>query len=166
LAIRDEHTIGLARLAQAFGPGPSAKIFDTTDFGYRKITVERPLRLNFQASAERIARVSSQSAFLALATSKKKGKAGEEEIAEGVRKREQILGVLNSLDAATLYQDRAVFEGVLQSALDAARVRTAAPVRKALLAALARRILRPSHAWIRTGIPSLIPICGITRTCR
>ncbi len=31
------------------------KIFDNADFGFHKITVERPLRLNFQASAERIA---------------------------------------------------------------------------------------------------------------
>jgi type I restriction enzyme M protein len=27
-----------------------SKIFDNDDFGYNKITVERPLRLNFQAS--------------------------------------------------------------------------------------------------------------------
>ncbi len=40
-----------------------SKVFDSTDFGYRKITVERPLRLNFQASAERIARLQEQSAF-------------------------------------------------------------------------------------------------------
>src|SRR5439155_531463 len=29
-----------------------AKIFQTTAFGYRKVTIERPLRLNFQASPE------------------------------------------------------------------------------------------------------------------
>jgi type I restriction enzyme M protein len=31
-----------------------SKIFDNSDFGYSTITVERPLRLNFQASSERI----------------------------------------------------------------------------------------------------------------
>lgn len=31
-----------------------SKIFDNNDFGYNNITVERPLRLNFQASSERI----------------------------------------------------------------------------------------------------------------
>jgi hypothetical protein len=30
--------------------GEFAKIFDTTDFGYREIRVERPLRLNLQAT--------------------------------------------------------------------------------------------------------------------
>jgi type I restriction enzyme M protein len=34
-----------------------SRIFPTTHFGFRKITVERPLRLNFQASADRIARL-------------------------------------------------------------------------------------------------------------
>jgi len=48
------------------------KVFDTTDFGYRKITVERPLRLNFQASEERLGRLHEQTAFVALAQSKKK----------------------------------------------------------------------------------------------
>jgi hypothetical protein len=44
------------------------KIFDTTDFGYRKITVERPLRLNFAITPERIARLRSERAFVNLAT--------------------------------------------------------------------------------------------------
>lgn len=107
--------------------------------GYRKVTVERPLRLNFQASAERIARLRSQAAFLALATSKKKGKAGEEEIAEGVRKQEQILAVLNAMDSVVLYRDRAQFAELLDGALDEADLRVAAPVRKAILAALGEK---------------------------
>ena len=48
-----------------------SKIFDNEDFGYHKITVERPLRLNFQASSERIARLEEESAFRNLAVSKK-----------------------------------------------------------------------------------------------
>ena len=32
-----------------------SRVYPTTHFGYRRITVERPLRLNFQASPERIA---------------------------------------------------------------------------------------------------------------
>ena len=32
----------------------SSKIFKTTDFGYRRITVERPLRISVQLSDERI----------------------------------------------------------------------------------------------------------------
>ena len=44
---------------------PISRIFRNEDFGYRTITVERPLRLNFQASPERIAHLAEQSAFAA-----------------------------------------------------------------------------------------------------
>ncbi|MDB9317589.1 N-6 DNA methylase [Nodularia spumigena] len=48
-----------------------SKIFDNRDFGFLKITVERPLRLNFQVSQERLALLWEQSAFQNLATTKK-----------------------------------------------------------------------------------------------
>jgi type I restriction enzyme M protein len=47
----------IATITQLFGDfaeGPLCKIFDNTAFGYQRITVERPLKLNFQASPERI----------------------------------------------------------------------------------------------------------------
>ena len=34
-----------------------SKVFNNADFGFHKITVERPLRLNFQATPERIVRL-------------------------------------------------------------------------------------------------------------
>ena len=137
--LADEHIIELARLAQAFEAGPYTKIFDTTDFGYRKITVERPLRLNFQASAERIGRLRMQPAFIALATSKKKGKDAEEEIADGMRKQQQVLAVLKALDSAALYKDRVALQQLLDDALGAAGARVAATVRKAILGALGEK---------------------------
>ena len=48
------------------------KIFHNADFGFHKITVERPLRLNFQVTEERIARLEEESGFKNLATSNKK----------------------------------------------------------------------------------------------
>ncbi|GIX49457.1 MAG: hypothetical protein KatS3mg131_3668 [Candidatus Tectimicrobiota bacterium] len=62
-----------------------SKIFPTTHFGYRKITVERPLRLNFQASPERIARLEEERGFRALAESKKKGPRRREGTKRGAR---------------------------------------------------------------------------------
>src|SRR6266699_3039195 len=52
-----------------------SRIFPTTHFGFRKITVERPLQLNFQASPERILRLEEERGFEALSQSKKKGAA-------------------------------------------------------------------------------------------
>src|SRR5262249_23714901 len=90
-----------------------SKIFDNADFGFHKITVERPLRLNFQASAERIARLDFEPAFRALASSQKKNeKARLEEIAEGERRQEAICALLREFGQTTgerLYKDRAVF---------------------------------------------------------
>ncbi len=38
----------ITQLYDSFEPGPYCQIFNTTDFGYRRITIERPLRLRFQ----------------------------------------------------------------------------------------------------------------------
>ena len=37
-----------------------SRIFPTTHLGFHKVTVERPLRLNFQASPERVARLEEE----------------------------------------------------------------------------------------------------------
>ncbi len=52
-----------------------SKMFDNEDFGYRKITIERPQKLNFKVSAERIARLDNETGFKSLATSAKKDPA-------------------------------------------------------------------------------------------
>jgi type I restriction enzyme M protein len=49
-----------------------SRIFPTTHFGFRKITVERPLRLNFQATPERLARLDEEKGFQSLAQSRKR----------------------------------------------------------------------------------------------
>ena len=51
-----------------------SRIYPTTHFGFRKITVERPLRLDFQASPERIARLDDQRAFVNLARVAQEGR--------------------------------------------------------------------------------------------
>ncbi len=41
----------ITQLYADLAPGPFCKLFNTTDFGYRRITIERPLRLRFQVRA-------------------------------------------------------------------------------------------------------------------
>jgi type I restriction enzyme M protein len=115
-----------------------SKIFDNQDFGYWRITVERPLRLNFQASEERLARLETESAFVNLAVSKKRGGAALEEIEAGKALQESIKTALRSL-GETLYKNRDEFETALTDALRAADVKIAAPVKKAILNALSER---------------------------
>ena len=52
--ISDEQIAEITRIYGEFAEGEHCKIFANEDFGYRKITVERPLRLNFQTSEERL----------------------------------------------------------------------------------------------------------------
>src|SRR5262249_15888737 len=79
-------------------------IFPNNHFGFRKITVERPLRLNFQATSERIARLEDEKSFQNLAQSKKKGAAGAKEQEHGRALQDSIRVMLRSLPA-TLYKD-------------------------------------------------------------
>lgn len=53
--LSDDEVAEIAKLHEAFEEGPNSKIFATTDFGYRRITVERPLRLRFSVTPEKLA---------------------------------------------------------------------------------------------------------------
>jgi type I restriction enzyme M protein len=120
-----------------FELGERSKIFETTEFGYRKITVERPLRLNFQASVERLARLALEPGFQNLAVSKKRdGKVKAAEEAEGRKQQAAILGALKKMPT-TIFKDRAVFVAELDSRMKQARIKVPGPVRKAILSALA-----------------------------
>jgi type I restriction enzyme M protein len=133
------HIRQISDIFTTFEEGGHSKIFDTTDFGYRKIIVERPLRLNFQASPERIERLKEQSAFARLALSKKKNpdmRAMEEEA--GRQQQQAILHMLEGLPDA-LFKDRAEFEKILNRAVRKAKVKLSVPLRKAILAALSER---------------------------
>ncbi len=118
-----------------------SKLFENREFGFLKITVERPLRLNFQASAERIAKLDEQSAFVNLASSKKRkdDAAYRAEIAAGQETQAAIKAALQAMDSETLYRNRPAFEAVLEDALKKAGIKVGAPVKKAILAALSER---------------------------
>lgn len=120
-----------------------SKVFDNEDFGYHKITVDRPLRLNFQASPERIARLDAQSGFANLATSNKKNeKARLDEIEAGKQRQEQVRGLLNSFakqHGSRLYKDRTEFLSALRDLDRASGVNLTAPELKAVVAALGER---------------------------
>jgi type I restriction enzyme M protein len=115
------------------------KIFDNTDFGFNRITVERPLKLNFQASEERIARLADENGWQNLLKSKKKGEAAEAEIAEGKALQEAVLRVLSGLDGTRLYRSRPDFVADLKAEAKGRGVKMAATVQKAVLSALSER---------------------------
>ena len=115
-----------------------SKILENRELGFLKITVERPLRLNFQASEERLARLSEQKAFEDLVTSKKRKDAQVQqlEIETGESLQNQILTALRSLDNNKFYLSRIVFMKDLERVLKTAGLKLKEPVIKAILSAL------------------------------
>ncbi|ACB84382.1 class I SAM-dependent DNA methyltransferase [Natranaerobius thermophilus JW/NM-WN-LF] len=137
--ISPEQIDKISKIYGEFKEGEYSKIFDNEDFGYYKITVERPLRLNFQASDERIERLKEQRAFQNLAKSKKKDPAKkEEEINEGEEQQEAIINVLKSMDE-TVYKNREEFTKILDEALKDAGIKLKASLKKAVLKALSEQ---------------------------
>jgi type I restriction enzyme M protein len=134
-----DHIATLAKTYGEFRTSDIAKVFDNQDFGYRRITVERPLRLSFQASAERIERLSEESAFAALVKSKKKGASGEREAEGGRALQQQIVAALKTLDASNVVKNRDAFEKLLRGAFQKAKLDVPTPVFKSILSALSER---------------------------
>ncbi|HAU0794595.1 TPA: SAM-dependent DNA methyltransferase [Legionella pneumophila] len=118
-----------------------SKIFNNHEFGYLKITVERPLRLNFQASPDRIESLKSQAAFSNLAESKKRkdNKEIEEDIAKGEQLQQAIISALESMDSSIVYKNRDDFSKALVTATKTLGLKLDAPIKKAIFTALGER---------------------------
>ena len=120
-----------------------SKIFDNTDFGYNKITVERPLRLNFQASAERIALLDDLRGFRKIAESDKKNETiRQQEIEAGIERQAAIKTLLSDFGKATneqLFKERITFLKELKAIDHKSGVRLGTPELKLVLEALGEK---------------------------
>lgn len=121
--LTEEQIDQLVRLYGRFEQTPQSKIFPVEAFGYRRITVERPLRLNFQTSAERIAKVLEEKAI--------------EKMEAPARQR--LIKALQSMDASQLHRNREQFSKLLKKALTAHEVFPSTPELKAILNGLSER---------------------------
>ncbi len=121
--ITDEQISELVRLYGTFEETAHSKIFPIDAFGYRRITVERPLRLNFQTSAERIEKALEERAIQKLDQSAQ----------------QQLTDALQSLDASVLHLNREQFTKLLKKALTQHEINLSAPELKAVLNALSER---------------------------
>jgi len=120
-----------------------SKIFDNDDFGYHKITVERPLRLNFQATPERVARLEEISAFCNLAVSNKKDEyIREDEIEAGLKRQKVIRELLADFAAQhgnSIFNDRKKFLSELNDTCIRRHVALSSAEINMILAALGER---------------------------
>ncbi|MYB83349.1 MAG: SAM-dependent DNA methyltransferase [Chloroflexi bacterium] len=124
-------------------PRVVSRVFANEEFGYRKVTVERPLRMNFAATGERIARIEDERGFQGLAKSKKQpGSTRDAEVAEGQVRQEDIRSLLRSLADQTdrrVVRDRDEFIGLLSESEQAVGVKLTVAERRMILSALGER---------------------------
>jgi len=113
--LSEEHIAEIARLHDAFEESEISKIFDTTDFGYRRITVERPLKLTFTPHDETgLAGLLEERAWQRLEESE----------------RESLLSALAGLDERI--PSRKAFTKNLEAALKPSGVNVRAPIMRLL----------------------------------
>src|SRR5690625_4095442 len=127
--ISEEQINEIAAMYGQMEENEHVKVFNNEDFGYYRIRVERPLRLNFQITDERIAQLDEQRAFINLATSRKRKEAEKEaEIEEGRKQQQQIKAVLNNLKSDTVYKNREEFIEVIKEAFKETDIQLRAPL--------------------------------------
>ena len=130
-----------------------SRVYPTTHFGFRKITVERPLRLDFQASPERIGRLGDERAFVNLAVSRKKGpaKAADEAAGQGATSRHP--SSCSGACRTNFFWIGPSSRTSLPRAAQRAKLKLAAPIKKAILSVLSERNEKAEICRDREGRP-------------
>ena len=128
--ISDEQIQEITQLFLENQESERVKIFASRAFGFRKIRVERPLRLNFEANPERIERLKEETAFQNLPKSRKKDKIKRvEEEAAGREEQQKILAMLEDLPK-NRFLDRKEFLKVLNLEINKAGLSLSSSVKK------------------------------------
>lgn len=137
----------------AFQENENCKIFNVADFGYRKIIVERPLRLNFQATPERIERLKYHGVFKSLVESTKKDSNKKRaDIAKGIKTQEQIISILSNM-TDDLFTDRPSFAKALDKEIKASGAKCTVLLKKAIISVLSKRDRNAEICLDRNGNP-------------
>ncbi|ERS81830.1 type I restriction-modification system subunit M [Halomonas sp. PBN3] len=121
--VADRDIEEIVRLYGACQESEESKLFPVEAFGYRRITVERPLRLNFQASPERLAKLEDEKPLQKLPEAE----------------REAIKAACATLAPEQVFTNRDVFTRALKAAIKGAGLKVGAPLQKAILSALSER---------------------------
>lgn len=139
--ICDDQRAEISKYFMDFAENEFVKIFDNSNLGYYRITVERPLRLNFAVTEERLDRVRNSAKFLALAQSmKRKDKvAAAKQIEAGQKAQDAIISALKTLSGSVLVKNRTKFSRLVEDAFTAREIKLPALLYKEILMALSER---------------------------
>ena len=121
--ITPEQIKTIAELFGNFEESAQSKIFNNTDFGYQRITVERPLKLNFKVDEERLQLLRDNTAFNKL-------KEAEQQT---------LIEALETLSDRGLYLSRSEFSKDMEKALKMSGIKAGAPLKKAIITVFSER---------------------------
>jgi type I restriction enzyme M protein len=131
--ISEDNKKFILQLSENRKEGPHVKIFDSSDFGYREVKVQRPLRLRFEVTQESRAEMRKITAFRNLAVSKKKDpEVKQTEEAAGRQLQQKIIDTLSPL-MGSAFLNRDKFMAALETAVQGAALKLKAPVLKAIV---------------------------------
>ena len=139
--IATEQIEEITRIFGDFQETEVCKIFDNREFGYHRITVERPLQLNFQVSAERLEKLAGVTAFTKL----------------GQDQQEAIIKALQSLDQDHLYRNREVFIKAMKAAFKVAGLTVKPAMLKIIWQALSAHDEEAEVVLMKNGSPEPDP---------
>nr|WP_281419560.1 N-6 DNA methylase [Falsiroseomonas tokyonensis] len=145
----------IVEITQLFGDMAEcdvSKVFDNEDFGYWRITVERPLRLGFSITSERIGALAEVVMMKALGTSRKKGAAAQQEVADGEALKAALFKALESAVAETVWRTREAFTAHLKKLLTKHAVKLPTPLFNAVVAGLSERD-ETAQPCMKSGAP-------------
>ncbi|AKB63747.1 type I restriction-modification system subunit M [Methanosarcina mazei] len=139
--ISSEQIEYLTLIHNSFNENEHSQIHNNNEFGYRKITIDRPLKLSFQVTDNCIEMLKEQTAFQNISVSKKRknNEEKEKEEAEGRRLQESVLKVLSGMDKTIVYKNRDEFAKVLNKSLKNAGLSIESPVKKAIFSVMSER---------------------------
>jgi type I restriction enzyme M protein len=105
----------------------NSQIHPVSEFGYRKVRIERPLRKNFRTSEDRVEQIKEERAFNNLSGSE-----------EGEQKQEVIIEMLRGMDDE-LYKDKEEFAEKVDEAIEEAGLNLKKSVRGNIFKALGEK---------------------------
>lgn len=114
-------------LYREYEDSENSQIHPVSEFGYRKVRIERPLRKNFKASEDRIEQIRDERAFGNLSGSE-----------EGEQKQEAIIEMLQEMNDE-LCKDKEEFEEKLDDAIEEAGLDLKKSVRGNIFSALGEK---------------------------
>ncbi|WP_339744169.1 class I SAM-dependent DNA methyltransferase [uncultured Maricaulis sp.] len=136
--IPDEAREAIVNLYKAFDKADEkvSKVFDSTEFGYREIKVERPLKLAFQVTPKHLGALRDDKAFAKLPDAEQAA----------------LLAALDELPD-TPWRSRPAFEKALGAVLKAHNIKLATAAKKSILTALSERDETAEICRTKDGTP-------------